>query len=592
MGNPFAEQIALLFVSAIPLSVILAKQISRIFSRYETSLEKTTTIVTDVLGILTKPELQIKSLLFDNFKIRPKEGTHLLEIENLKLRELKTVERNYLKENQSTRLAAIGSRLCHYPKIGNIEHVIAGFFTKCGFNGNIIDQEYQKIQELKSDDLKKISTTVAVHFRTKEIFAFTKGNPRSLLHHCARIMLDGNKTELTYNMRLALKKRLKRLSQHGKKVIAFAYKGLPLKRLQNYSEEFTENDLIFLGMIVLSNPINTDIKEQMQLVRKLGIKTYILSTTKEKKTTGAAVELEVINPHYFETINNDYLKDITDQKLAKMLENKEKDYIFTELKPESASRIVKLLKDSGETVTVINPEEKITFQKIIQGIKKYRTDKGNEPKLITHAFSCKIAELFIIIAAILLKMPLPLSITLILFMEIFINLPLELAIKTNKPDTDVMDKSYTFPKGIIPFGQLLLNGLIIGIIVSGIYFFNLLRYGWTVGDPYLINKEVAIKSLAIAFILLAISQIFNAYNVNNINASVFKFKTLANKYLFATVIIVILFTYIIVNFFILENQIDISAISTVEWEIIGFSALVMILAEEARKILIGKFFKR
>jgi Ca2+-transporting ATPase len=591
MDNLLVQQMALLLASSIPLSVILAKQISRIFSKYDSALEKTTTIVTDVLGILVKKEMEIKSLYFGNLKAKTNEKNSTLEIENLKTKEIKNVEKSFLKHEKTIEYAAIASHLCHYQKIAGIEHVINSFFIKCGFNKNTIDNEYGKIQDLPTDELKKISTTVAIHIPTKEIFAFTKGNPRSLLKRCTRILIDGQKTEFTYNMQLALKKRIKRLNHNGHKIIAFAYKGLPLKRLANYTEEFTENDLVLLGMVSLSNPVNTEMKEQMQLVRKLGIKTYILSTTKEKKTTGAAIELEVINPHYFETINSDYLKDLTDQKLEKLLENKDKDYIFTELKHAEISRIIKALKNNGETVTVIEPKRHITFQKIMHAIKKYRIDKENDPKLVAHALSCKIAEIFIIIASIFLRIPLPFSITLILFIEIFINLPLELAVKTSKPEIDVMDKDYMLPKGVIPFGQLLLNGLLIGFVIIGIYIFNLSRYGWTIGDSSFVNNEVVIKSITIGFILLTISQIFNAYNVNNLNKSVFKFKTIGNTYLLATTIIVILSAYIIINFFILKNYLDITIISLLEWEIIGFATLIIILAEEAKKYLIKTFSK-
>lgn len=585
------EKMALLLASSIPLSIILAKQISRIFSKFDSTLEKTTTIVTDVVGILVKKEMEIKYLYFNNFKAQENQKTNSIEMENLKTKEFSTVEKSFLKSEKSFEYAAIAGYLCRYQKLDGLENVINSFFTKCGFAKNFLREEYDKIQELPTSEIKKISTTIAIRNINKEIFAFSKGNPRSLLKNCKRILLDGQKAELTYNMRLAIKKRIKRLNQNGQKVIAFAYKGLPIKRLSHYSEEFAENDLIFLGMISLSNAVNTEIKEQMQLVRKLGIKTYILSTTKEKQTTGAAVELEVINPTYFETINSDYLKDLPDQKLSKMLENKEKDYIFTELKQEDSARITKLLKETGDKVTIINPEKKITFQKIMQAIKKYRTDKENEPKLITHAISCKIAEIFIILSAIILRMPLPLSITLILFIEIFINLPLELAMKGSSPEKDVMDKEYIFPKKSIPALPLLLNGLIIGFIVIGIYIFNLSRYGWTIGNSTFINDEVVIRSITMGFILLISGQIFNAYNVNDLNKTIFKKANISNKYLLATTIIVIMATYTIINFFILKKYFDITIISIVEWQIMGFAILIMILAEETKKYLL-KYFQK
>jgi Ca2+-transporting ATPase len=301
--------------------------------------------------------------------------------------------------------------------------------------------------------------------------------------------------------------------------------------------------------------------------------------------------LGIINPHYFESINSDYLKDVSNQKLSKMLENKEKDYVFSELIPSDRDRIIDTLRYSGQNIIIIRPDLKMTFQKITQAMIKGRTDKENEPKLILHSFSCKIAELFIIIMTILLRTPIPFSITLILFIEIFINLPLELAIKTSKPEIDITDKNYTNPVIHIPFKQLLSNGIIIGTIICGIYLFNILRYGWVMGDVTPLSEEAALKSTTIAFVLLVISQIFNAFNVKNLDTSIFKIKTFTNRYLIATTVIVILLTYIFINFFILGNYLDIGIISSIEWQIILFATVVLVLAEELKKFIIQKFTK-
>lgn len=589
--NTLVEQMSLLLVVALPISIILAKQISKIFAKHDPALEKTTTILTDVIGILTKKELQMKALYFNDYKAYIKEKSPTLETENLKTKINSKMEMSSLMQDQTVQYASIASHLCHYKKMSQIESTMNIFFTRCGLNKSRVLTEYEKIQDLPSDDFKKVSTTVVIHNQTNEIFSFSKGNPKSLLQRCTRILIDGVKKDITYNMRLQLKKRLKRINQHGQKAIAFAYKGLPLKRLNNYTEDFAGNDLVFLGIITLANPVNIEIKNHIELAKKLGIKPYIISTTQERKTVAAAIELGIINPHYFESINSDYLKDVNDQKLSKMLENKEKDYVFSELIPSDRDRIINALRYSGQNIVIIRPDLKMTFQKITQAIIKGRTEKENEPKLILHSFSCKIAELFIIIMTILLRTPIPFSVTLILFIEIFINLPLEMAIKSNKPETDIMDKNYTHPTITIPFKQLLSNGILIGAIICGIYLFNILRYGWVMGETTPLSEEAALKSTTIAFVLLVISQIFNAFNVKNLDTSIFKIKTFTNRYLIATTVIVVLLTYIFINFFILGNYLDIGIISGIEWQIILFATVVLVLAEEIKKFIIRKFTK-
>lgn len=65
-----------------------------------------------------------------------------------------------------------------------------------------------------------------------------------------------------------------------------------------------------------------------------------------------------------------------------MLSNKEKDYIFAELKEKNKHKIIDLLRRNGETVTVIDKKRRTKFKDIVTGIRKGRIISRNYQKIL------------------------------------------------------------------------------------------------------------------------------------------------------------------------------------------------------------------
>ena len=585
---------ALVILSATPLSLILINRLSRIFSKFNPRLGETTSICTNVTGTLTENHLTVRTFFYDKYKGKIKDNSRFIKIQDIvKEKEPMLVGKKELLKDDVFRFIAITTFLCRFQKTKLVEETIKKLIMECGFSKHKTEQDYKIIQKLPTHPDKKLSTIVAKNLETKEIFAFSKGNAYEILKKCSKYIINGKKREIDNQARRKLRKRVKQLNKNGQKVIAFAYKPLPLKQQSTYTEQFAETEMTFLGIMGVTNPLKENLSEPIAQIKQSGIKTYILTRAKERKAIAIGRKQNLINPQYFETITGEYLRSINDDKLHKMLENKEKDYIFAELKSADKQRIIDTLRYQGETVAVINRKQKISFEKTVENIKKGRIINKNYQKFSHHAIACKFAELLVLATALILKAPAPLLILIILGIDIFINLILELSLRVNKVEENVMsDKFHPENLRIInkkSLKTLLINSLSMGIILSIIYISSLIRYGWNIGETLPENSATWKKAATISITLLVFIQIINAFNLRNKVKSFFQINFFSNSFIISTSIIAVLVIYFLITFEPAYTYLQLNTLNSLDWQIIGFSAFVFFLIEEVRKLFVRAY---
>ncbi len=555
---------------------------------------ETTAICTNVTGTLTEDNLMVRTFFYDKYKGKIKDDSRFIKIQQMHSeKEPILIEKNELLKDNIFRLIAITTFLCHFKKTKLIEETIKKLIMECGFSKHKTEDDYETIQEIPALPTKKLSTIVAIKHGTKEIFAFSKGNAYEILKKCTKTTINGKKIEIDNQLRRKIRKRVKQLNKNGQKVIAFAYKPLPLKRQSTYTEQFTESDMTFLGIMGITNPLKENLKESIDLIKKSGVKTYILTKVKERKAVAIGKKQQLINPQYFEAVTGEYLRALSDEKIHKMLANKEKDYVFAELKTADKSRLIDLFRRSGETIAVISKKHKISFKNIVEGIRKGRVISGNYQKFSHHAITCKIAELILLITALILKAPIALTVILIIGIDLVFNLILELALRVNKIEEDVMSKKYHPEKTRIlnrrSLPGLIINSLSMGIILSLIYISSLIRYGWNLGETLPENSATITKAVAITLTLLVIIQIVSAFDLRSRAKSILQISFFRNPYLILTSIISILVIYFLITFEPAYTYLKLNSLSIIEWEIIFFSTFIFLIIEEARKFFVRKY---
>ncbi|MBI5754549.1 cation-transporting P-type ATPase [Candidatus Peregrinibacteria bacterium] len=574
--------------SIAPMSLIASLNIPKFYLKLHGRLAKTTSICTPITGVLTKEPVEVKTFFFDKFKARAE--LNVAESHHFKLLDIQSkleidVKRSEFQKEFAMNLMAITTCLCHYEKMKNIEHITENLFKSCAIDLKKIHEENQIITKLPSTKEKKISTVVAMNGKTKEIFAFSKGNPYKILEKCTRELISRKRESIDHQRRHKLKKRIEKMTKRGQKIIAFAYKPMPIKRLENYSEQLCEHEMVLVGLIGLVENINTELIPYIEEIKKNKIKIYVISGVKEKKAVAIATEMQIVNPNHFEAIDGLNLDSLDDEKLGKILANKEKDYIFCNIKPHHRTKIVETLEKNGEVVTFASKRHGHGIKELLEHIDRSRKNKQNRGKLISHALNSKITELILLLAALILQAPFPFSIYLIITLDILINTILELALNTERnTDAQIINEDKIFNAKFI--STCLFSTLAIGTI----YFWNLLRFGWIPGENIILNSEAYLNSGTMIFILLAIIQIIIAFEIRFKEKSLFKIKTFSNPYMMISAIICALILKIITTYPAIEKILGLTNLKTGELMIVYFTALLFLLLMESHKVLM-KYLK-
>lgn len=581
MNNYSALNIVIIgLFSLFPLSLIIINIFTRIANKVDVNFSNISTILTSVRGVLTNNILSVKHVIFDHFEFESQEENNLLHIFNEQSKTEMRIEKKHLEKIEGIKMLAIITNLCHYEKTSKLEEIISNFFKGCGISPFQIKADYEIIEKIASGEIKKISSVVAIKKDTQEIFSLSKGNPIQILERCTRIFLNGKKVELNQQMKRKIRKKIEKINKHGEKIIAFAYKGLPIKRLEKYTEQFTENDLVFAGMVSLTEKINYDLLDIIEEAKNNKIKFYIVSHVKEREALSCAIELKIVNPHYFETITGNDFAQINDQKLLKIFANREKDYIFCELKNKDKEKIFETLKKSGE-IFAIAQKKGSSISEILHHIKAGKAHGVNSEKLVFHALALRIALITSLLINLALGLSPALNILGIIFLEI-INIPLELSLRA-EPDS-IENPTNNHKTNYI---HLFVNGVIYGIIISGIYIFSLLRFGWIPFTEGLnLSDSAFTTSLSLSTTAAILLQILNAYNIRNPQKSIFKSKIFSNLYLLISSISIMLLFYIVSHFEDLSEYLGLQPLNSGEWQIVIFLCTIIVAMEELRKFLL------
>ena len=211
-------------------------------------------------------------------------------------------------------------------------------------------------------------------------------------------------------------------------------------------------------------------------------------------------------------------------------------------------------------------------------------------KFIFYIFSCNIGELVTIFIAIIVSIPAPLTAVLILSVNVGTDLFPALALGVESPEKDIMNAPPRNPKKrmlSLPFiARFAYIGSIIGAVVLGVFVWNLYRHGWMWGDSINTLEPAYIKSVTMAFATLVMIQLINAYNARSEHNSVFSRALFTNGYLFGAVLLSLTLLVASTEFPVTQAYLKITNLNSTEWLIVFLSSLMVLVAEELRKLFV------
>ncbi len=627
IGKPFSENLFLdtliliiaLAVSAFPegFPVVLTTSLSAgayrmakhnaIVNRMSIieTLGETTVICSDKTGTITKGEMTVKKIFCDNHMIDVTgtgyEGNGNFLIDNKKI----NFEKNSVL-NDLIQCAVI----CNDSKIertgeDKIFHIIGTptessllvMAAKSGIYSEDIDSKI--IQEIPFNSERKIMSVLCK--LDKSNFVYSKGALEILLKKCRYIQRNNGIFTLTEKEKKRILEINKEMTCDSLRTLGFAY-----KKVNTFSRDHFEEDLIFIGITGIEDPPREEVKKAIELCLNSGIKVKMI--TGDNKETAISIGKRIgLNGKIME---GDELDKISEDELSKIVS---KISIFARVKPEHKLKIVRALKMNGEIVTMtgdgVNDAPALkeahigvamgkngtdvsrsvadltlkddNFATIVYAIEEGRTIFKNIRKFVSYQLSCNWAELIILFVGVLLspffgwQIPILLAIQ-ILFMNLVTDDLPAITLSVTPQSKDVMEEKPRKKREILNRSLIVwfaIAGLSMAIITLSAFYitFNLFNKGF-------------IHARTIALLTLILLEIANAYNFISFRHKVSLESLRVNKYLFYASIISIIATLFVI-YSPLNKIFETTPLGITDWVIsIGFSLLIIILFNFLKKI--------
>lgn len=279
------------------------------------ALGSTTIIATDKTGTLTKNEMRVTQSWF------PDKKSHELMI----------------KAGVICNNAQLVFKHDHgsFDILGDTtEGALLLYADKQGVSIDQIKKNGELVEEFAFDPTLKIMSVVWKE--GKRTYLYTKGAPETILQRSVHISA-AHEQEII--------KTFESFANQGLRVIALAYKPLTNKPT---SRTTAEKDLIFLGLVGISDPPRDEVKEAIALARQAGIRTVMITGDNERTANAIATHIGLIQEGD-EILTGTQLREMPEETLLQKLDSIS---VFARTTPDQKLAIVSLFQKKGHIVAV------------------------------------------------------------------------------------------------------------------------------------------------------------------------------------------------------------------------------------------------
>ncbi|KKU78499.1 MAG: ATPase, P-type (Transporting), HAD superfamily, subfamily IC [Candidatus Peregrinibacteria bacterium GW2011_GWA2_47_7] len=640
-GLPTTITVALaLGVQRLARKNAIVKQLSSV-----ETLGSTTVICSDKTGTLTKNEMTVQEVVFDDCEISVK-GVGYEPIGELSVHSTSSKENAFFSFEKGgladiaykrptffnhLEMMAAGLTVCNNARLVEAEEwriigdptegALLNLVEKAGFSAAALNQEHPRIFEIPFDSSRKRMSVVTRDADSKKYMAFVKGAPDSLLTLCTHIFKDGKIVPLSAAEKTSLLERTDAMAKRALRIIAVAYKEVSQEVQRTYHKEEIESDLIFLGMVGMMDPPREEVKEAVKLTHKAGIRIFIITGDHGLTAHAIAKDLGIVKSYGVNIITGEMMEKMSNEKLRAAVAKGE-ETIFARVSPEHKLRVVEALKQLGEVVAVtgdgVNDAPALkradigvamgitgtdvskeaanmvltddSFGSIVSAVIEGRTIYENMKKFIFFIFSSNIGELIAIFSGILLGLPAPLTAVLILIVNTLTDVFPALALGVEPIEQAVLSKPPRKPGVKImetPFiKRYLMSGIWIGLLTAGTFVMNLWLIGWRFGDALDPQSLLYRESATMAFVVLTLQQMVHAFSCRSEILSIFQMKFFENRALVAATLFSIIATVAVVQIPFISMYIKTVPLSLNGWLTIAAVSFSVLLVEEIRKIFV------
>ena len=432
---------------------------------------------------------------------------------------------------------------------------------------------------------------------------FTKGAPDEVLKRCTKALIGGVEVEMTDSIRAGILSANKGMADKALRVLAASRKSLSAEPSE-YTPETVENDLCFVGLVGMIDPVRPEVKPAIDECRSAGIRPIMITGDHKDTAVAIAMQLGIIE-NASQAITGAELDDISDEEFETAVE---KFSVYARVQPEHKTRIVNAWRKKGKVTAMtgdgVNDAPSIknadigvgmgitgtdvtknvadmiladdNFATIVSAVDEGRRIYANIKKSIQFLLSSNLSEVISIFTATMLGFTI-LKPAHILWINLITDSLPALALGMEHSEKDSMEKPPRDSKE-----GLFSDGMLTGVLYQGIFVALLTLAAYFVGH-YIESGvwEIANSAdgMTMAFLTMSMAEIFQAFNMRSRHGSIFTMKR-QNITLWGAGILALILTTAVIYIPFMANAFDFAHISVGEYFIaLGIAFLIIPLVE-------------
>ena len=502
------------------------------------------------------------------------------------------------------------------------ECALVNYAQKLGLDKNVQKTELVRIGEVPFDSGRKMMSTVHKD-AAGNLVQFTKGAPDEVLKRCTKAIIGGNVVNMTDAIRSDILAANKAMADRALRVLMASKKDLTAEPAE-YTPEAVENDLCFVGLVGMIDPVRPEVKPAIDECRSAGIRPIMITGDHKDTAVAIAMQLGIISDAS-QAITGAELDEISDEDFATSVQNFS---VYARVQPEHKTRIVNAWRKRGMVTAMtgdgVNDAPSIknadigvgmgitgtdvtknvadmiladdNFATIVSAVGEGRRIYDNIRKAIQFLLASNLSEVLSIFFATLLGFTIFQPVHL-LWINLITDCFPALALGMEKPEANLMkrkprdSKEGIFAGGLgfaVAYQGLLVTAITLASYFIGRYWLADLHHAAAIAAG---TYSAEMLGTSMAFLTLSICEICHAFNMRSLHGSIFAMKG-QNKWLWGAGVLSLLLTTAVVEIDFLCNAFELAHLDLMEYGIAFGLAILIIPIVEIVKLIQRKLAKK
>jgi len=482
------------------------------------------------------------------------------------------------------------------------ETALLHYAARIGAEVAALQQRYPRLGELPFTSERGRMSTVHPDEACGTVLIL-KGAPERVISCCTHEWRDGAQASLD---RTAAEQAAHTLASSGLRVLAFAERRDAALGAAGLMES-SEGGMTLLGMVGLLDPPRPEAAAAVAECAGAGIRVVMITGDHAVTASAIARQLSIAAPHAMDAVTGGDLQRLTDEALHDRVDEFR---VYARMAPEQKIRIVRALQARGESVAMtgdgVNDAPALrqadigiamgragtdvareaadmvlvddNFASIVAAVREGRQVYDNIRKFVRYILTGNSAEIWLLLLAPLVGLPLPLLPIHILWINLVTDGLPGLALAAEPPERDVMNRPPRPPAESVFAHGLWQHALWVGLLMGGV---SLFTQGWAFSHG-------SMHWQSMTFTVLALSQLGHVFAVRSERQSLLSLGLSSNRLLtmavFGTAVLQLATLYVPV----LQRVFKTEALSLQELMLCGALSSVVLLAVEGEKALVRR----